>query len=74
MAPPHVHTFTAEPSENRKQTLNGQLSPSYERDQLETATKKVKTRHKKNHTHPTNNSGQTKYAKKGMSIESNIGV
>ena len=67
--------FTAEPNENRKQTLNGQLSPSYEREWLETATKRVKTRHKKNHTHPTNNSGQTKIRqKKGMSTENNIGV
>ena len=66
--------FTVEPNENRKQTLNGQLSPSYEREQSETATKKVKTRHKKKHTHPTNNNGQTKTRQKGMSTENNIGV
>ena len=65
MTPPRVHTFTAEPNENRKKTLNGQLPPSYEREQLETATKRVKTRHKKNHTHPTNNSRQTKIRQKG---------
>ena len=66
--------FTAEPNENKKQTLNGQLSPSYEREKLETATKRVKTKHRKKHTHPTNNSGQTKICQKGMSTENNIGV
>ena len=35
--------FTAEPNENRKQTLNGQLFPSYEREELETTTERVKT-------------------------------
>ena len=51
------------------------MSPSYEREQLETATKRVKTKHRKNHTHPTNNSGQMKIRqKKGMSTENNIGV
>ena len=75
MAPPCVHTFTVEPNKNRKQTLNGQLSPSYKREQSDTATKKVKTRHKKKkHTHPTNNNGQTKIRQKGMSTENNIGV
>ena len=29
---------------------------------------------KKKHTHPTNNNGQTKIHKKGMSTENNIGV
>ena len=74
MVPPRIHTFTAEPNENRKQTLNGQLSLSYEREQLETATKRVKTRHRKNHTHPTNSSRQMKIRQKGMSTENNIGV
>ena len=50
------------------------MSPSYEREQLETATKRVKTRHRKNHTHPTNNSGQMKIRQQGMSTENNIGV
>ena len=50
------------------------MSLSYKRGQLETATKRVKTKHKKNHTHPTNNSGQTKIRQKGMSTENNIGV
>ena len=59
--------FTAEPNENRKQTLNGQSSPSYEREQSETATKKVKTRHKKKrNTHiPRTTTDRRKYAKKG---------
>ena len=35
--------FTVEPNENRKQTLSGQLFPSYEREQLETTTERVKT-------------------------------
>ena len=35
--------FTAEPNENRKQTLNKELSLSHKREQLETATKRVKT-------------------------------
>ena len=53
----------------------GKLSPSYEREQSETATKKVKTRHKKKkHTHLTNNNRQTKICQKGMSTENNIGV
>ena len=70
----HVHTFTVEPNENKKQTPNGQLSPSYEREQLETATKRVKTKHRKKHTHPTNNSGQMKIHQMGMSTGNNIGV
>ena len=41
---------------------------------METATKRVKTRHRKNDTHPKDNSGQTKICKKGMSTENNIGV
>ena len=32
---------------------------------METATKRVKTRHRKKHTHPTNKSGQTKIRQKG---------
>ena len=52
--PPHVHTFTAEPNQNRQQTLDGQLSPSYEREQSETATKRVKTDTERNtHTPQT---------------------
>ena len=74
MVPPHIHTFRAEPNRNRKQTLNGQLSPSYEREQLETATERVKAKHRKNHTHPTNNSRQMKIRQRGMSTENNIGV
>ena len=35
--------ITAEPNKNRKQTLNGQLFPSYEREQLETTVEGVKT-------------------------------
>ena len=35
--------FTAEPNEKRKKTLNRQLFPSYEREQMETTTKIVKT-------------------------------
>ena len=50
------------------------MSPSYEREQLETATKRVKTTQRKNVTHPKDNSGQTKICKKGMSTENNIGV
>ena len=50
------------------------MSPNYEREQLETATKRVKTRHRKKHTHPTNKSGQTKIRQKGMSTKNNIGV
>ena len=53
---------------------NKQLSPSYEREQLETATKRVKTIHRKNDTHPKDNSRQTKIRQKGMSTENNIGV
>ena len=41
---------------------------------METATKRVKTKHRKNHTHPTNNSRQMKICQKGMSTENNIGV
>ena len=41
---------------------------------METATKRIKTRCRKKHTHPTNNSGQTKIRQKGMSTENNIGV
>ena len=66
--------FTAEPNENRKQTLYGELSPSYEREQLETATKRVKTDTEKKHIHPTNKSEPTKVHQKGMSTENNIGV
>ena len=50
------------------------MSQSDEREQLETATKRVKTRHRKKHTHPTNKSRQTKIRQKGMSTENNIGV
>ena len=50
------------------------MPPSYEREQLETATKRVKTIHRKKNTHPKDNSGQTKKRKKGMSTENNIGV
>ena len=50
------------------------MSLSYEREQLETATKRVKTIHRKNDTHPKDNSGQTKIRQKGMSTENNIGV
>ena len=59
MAPPHIHMFTAEPNENKKQTLNGQLSPSYEREQSETARKKVKTRHTKKETHTSHEQQRT---------------
>ena len=62
-----------EPNENRNKLLT-ELSPNYEREQLETATKRAKTRHRKKHTHPTNKSGQTKIRQKGMSTENNIGV
>ena len=64
----------AEPNENRKQTLNRQFSLSYEREQLETATKRVKTKHRKNNTHPTSSSRRSKIRQKGMSLENNIGV
>ena len=77
MAPPCIHTFTMEPNENRKQTLNGQSSPSYKREQLETATKKAKTRHKKKkkETHTSHEQQRTdKNTSKGMSTENNIGV
>ena len=50
------------------------MSPSYEIEQLETATKRVKTKHRKNDTHPKDNSGQMKICKKGMPTENNIGV
>ena len=60
----HIHSGK---DENRKQTQKQigvnkravaselreeQLPPSYEREQLETATKRVKTIHRKNDTHP----------------------
>ena len=52
--------FTVEPNKNRKQTPNGQLSPSYEREQSETATKKVKTRHKeRKETHTSHKQQRT---------------
>ena len=35
--------FTAEPNQDSQQTLDGQLFPSHKREQLETATKRVKT-------------------------------
>ena len=50
------------------------MSPSYEREQLETATKRVKTDAEKKHIHPTNKSELMKVRKKGMSTENNIGV
>ena len=50
------------------------MCPSYEREQLETATKRVKTDTKKKHIHPTNKSELTKVCQKGMSTENNIGV
>ena len=34
----------------------------------------LRLKHKKNDTHPMNNSGQTKIHQKGMSTENNIGV
>ena len=36
--------------------------------------RELRLKHRKNHTHPTNNSGQTKICQKGMSTENNIGV
>ena len=50
------------------------MSPSYEREQLDTTTKRVKTDTRKKHIHPTNKSGQTKIRQKGMSTQNNIGV
>ena len=50
------------------------MFPSYEREQLETTTKRVKTDTKKIHIHPTNRSRKTKIRQKGMSTENNIGV
>ena len=61
-----------EPNKNRKQTLNEELSPSHEREQLETATKTVKTDTERN-TYK-NKSKPTKVREKGMSTENNIGV
>ena len=77
--PPHVHTFTAEPSQNRKRTLfkekkGRQLSPSYEREQFETATKRVQDQTQKTTHTPQTRADIRKYAKKGMSTENNIGV
>ena len=57
--------FTAEPNENRKQTLNRELSPSYEREQLETATKRVKTDTERNTYTPQTRANRPKYAKRG---------
>ena len=54
-----------EPNENRKQTLNGELFPSYEREQLETTTERVKTASERYTYTPKNKSGQTKNTPKG---------
>ena len=53
---------------------NKQLFLRYEREQLETETKRAKIRHRKKHRHPKNKNGQTKIRQKGMSTENNIGV
>ena len=51
------------------------MSSSYEREQLETATKKVETRTwKKKDTHPKRQQQTDKNRQKGMSTENNIGV
>ena len=63
--PPCVHMFTVEPNENRKQTLNGKLSPSYEREQLETTTKRVKTDTERNTYTPQTRTDRRKCAKRG---------
>ena len=69
----HSHVQSGK-DKNRKQTLNRQFSPSYERGQLETATKRLRLKHRKNDTHPKDNRGQSKNTQKGMSTENNIGV
>ena len=50
------------------------MSPSYEREQLETATKRVKTDTERYTYIPQTRADKRKYAKKGMSTENNIGV
>ena len=53
---------------------SGQLSSSYEREQLETATKRVETKTWKNDTHPKRQQRTDENTQKGMSTENNIGV
>ena len=66
--------FTAEHNQNRQQALEGKLSLSYEREQLETVTKRVKTDMERNTCTPQTRADRRKYAKKGMSTENDIGV
>ena len=71
---PHIHTFTAEPKQNNQQTLDGHLFLNHEREQLETATKRVETETERYRYTPQTGAEKRKYAKKGMSTENNIGV
>ena len=48
-----------------KQTLNKELAPSYEREQLETATKRVKTETERNTYTPQTRANRREYAKRG---------
>ena len=57
--------FMAEPNENSQQTLNGQLFPRHEREQLETSTKRVKTDTERYTYNPQTGAEKRKYAKRG---------
>ena len=50
------------------------MFPNHEREQLETATKRVETETERYAYTPQTGAEKRKYAKKGMSTENNIGV
>ena len=63
--------------ERRQLSLNhgsGQLSSSYEREQLETATRRVETRTQKTTHIPKRKQRTFENTQKGMSTENNVGV